>query len=242
MLRLSFKACQLSLTRTRDYFKKIKFGFQNAGQTYNTGNLTALVGAVPQMFFNAGGDLVQTATALYGYFLGNSWAMATTAAAIAFFHGGVRYDEAFAPCAEDKPPDLDKNNQGHFWSAIGAGLLGIGMVGLGQTPLAKGSAAAGGILHTFGKTGSLLLPRYDAFFKCLPLASRAPAFISLVEDLRENIVKYPRLTEAALHSILPFALIGCNLLWGRADVMLMPEGRVRRALGKVLFVPPAPAI
>ena len=37
-------------------------------------------------------------------------------------------------------------------------------------------------------------------------------------------------------SMLPLLLIGCNVIWGRADVMLMPVGAVKRMLGPLVQV------
>ena len=90
------------------------------------------------------------------------------------------------------------------------------------------SAITGGVLHTGGKLGSFLAHSQDRPYKYLPLLSRAPALISLGLSL-------PHPTHG---TVLPLALVVANLLWARADVMLMPHGRVRTALGRLLLVPP----
>ena len=206
--------------------------FENAGMTYNTGDWIAIFGAAGQVIITSQGDMAAAAKGLADYFVGSGPALAVSLGSLIFFVGGSRYDQAWA---NGFPPDIGKNNQGHFWSAIGAALLAAGLVGLSQSSLALGAALVGGFLQIGGKAGSLIDPRRDAFYKYLPLVSRAPAIVSLLADIDANVT-----SADATHSILPALLIGCNLIWARADTMLMPECMARRALSRMLLAERAP--
>lgn len=214
---------------------KSPFGkrFANAGVTYNTGNWLAIVAAACQVAAGSDGGVADAASSLAQAFAGNGPSLAASLGSLAFFYSGRRYSEAWA---QGFPPQQDKNNLGHIWSAIGAALLCAGLVGLSRSNLAMSAALAGGVLHVGGKSGSLFDPRHDAIYKVLPLLSRLPAIASLLSDTSESMGQHAQWIDGARHSMLPLLLIGCNVIWGRADVMLMPACWVKRALGPAVQV------
>ena len=206
--------------------------FENAGMTYNSGNWLAIIAAVAQISAGSQGDVAEAAKGIANYFAGSGPAFAVSLGSLVFFVGGRRYDQAWA---HGFPPDIVKNNQGHLWSAIGAALLCIGLAELSQSGFAICAALVGGFLHVGGKLGSLVDPGHDSSYKLLPLLSRAPAIASLLADINANFDSV-----GATHSMLPALLIGCNLIWARADTMLMPECSAKRALSRALLASWAP--
>jgi hypothetical protein len=188
----------------------------NAGSTYNAGNVLALVGAMIQVAIGSHG-LIDTAQGIFGHLAGSLPALAASAASGAFLIGGVCYDAAWKTGA---PPIGSKLQQGHALSALGALLMCLSLVHLSQSRFALVAALLAGGLHVTGKMGCLLDPKRDWFYKWLPLASRLPSTASLVSD--------------GFLSLLGVALILCNLIWARADAMLMCDGPAKRALGRML--------
>ncbi len=189
----------------------------NAGSTYNAGNVLALAGAIIQIAMTSHG-LIDTAHGIAGHLAGSIPALAASAASIAFLIGGICYDAAWKNGA---PPISASLRQGHALSALGALLICLSLVQLSQSPFALMAALVAGVLHVAGKLGCLLDPRRDWLYKWLPLASRLPSTASLLSD--------------AHAPFLGPALILCNLIWARADAMLMSEGAAKRVLGRILL-------
>ncbi len=212
----------------------VKRRFENPGMTYNAGNCLALIAPALQFLISTDGNLAATTRNLEQYFAGNAPSVATTFTSLLFFCSSWNYDRAWD---NGFPPDEGKNRWGHGWSAAGAALLTIGMALLSKSQFSLAAAIIGGTLHAGGKAGSLADPQRDWLYKLLPLTSRPFMMASLIEDIRENFTKYPHVRDGALHSVLQTLLLGCNLLWGRADIMLMPEGPVREVLHRVLLIP-----
>ncbi len=207
--------------------------FENAGITYNTGNWGMKFGALAQIALNTHGNPVAVAKEFLTYLIGNRASIEATVGSIAFFYGGRKYDQAWD---NGFPPNQKKNDQGHLWSAVGAGFLAKSLVSLSKTNFSLVSAIAGGVLHVGGKLGSYANPRHDAVYKWLPLASRLPAVASLVEDIHHNFASYTP-SHAALQSVLPISLVVCNFCFARADIMLAPQGRAQRVLSRAFLVP-----
>ena len=197
--------------------------FKNAGMTYNTGNWLALAGAIAQVVLSTHND-TEIASGLMDYFLGNLAAIGATLGTVAFFYGGRKYNQAWG---NGLPANESKNRDGHFWSAVGATLIAFGLAGLGTTDSSLVAAIVGGILHTGGKAGCLFDRRREKIYKYLPLLSRMPALLSLGLDL----------AHPGQSVILSAALIVATIVWARADIMLMPQGRSKRVLGWGLFIP-----
>jgi hypothetical protein len=226
-----FRSCASAMTANLGWLKDKAFG--NPGRTYNTGNTLAIGGAVAQVVA-ASPDLLTLAHGLTTQFMGNLPSVLITLGSLVFFHSGWNYDQAWA---NGFPPDAKKNDNGHKGSVAGATLLAAGLYGLAQSDTALLAAVVGGTMHAGGKLGSLIEPEHDATYKFFPLISRAPAGASLMLDILDGMSKYPHFMEGAKHSILPAFVIAANIVWARADTMLMPEGPVKRVLSRALLVP-----
>jgi hypothetical protein len=137
-----------------------------------------------------------------------------------FFFGGARYDRAWARGA---PPDRDCVRQGHAVSAFGAESIGIGLALLAKTPLALWAAVCGATLHASGKLGSAWRDEFW-LFRAMPLASRAPALISLCVDVC-TASEWRR-------GAAPALLILCNLIWAYADMILLLPASTRKNSGR----------
>lgn len=201
--------------------------FNNSGNTYNTGNGLSIVGAVTQSFINSK-DISDTATSLQQYFIGSPSSIAITIGTAIFFAGGYSYDKSFKNPDE---PDFGQLKKGHILSALGAGFVALGLSGIAANDLALGAAILGGLMHVGGKLGSVFDEARGNLYKYLPLASRGPALLSLGLDITaSNMDSLP----------LIGTMIIANLIWARADTMLMDDGIAKRALSRALLIPKGP--
>jgi hypothetical protein len=194
--------------------------FANPGIAYNSGNWIALAAAAAAPVLGSHGGLRAAALGFTTVLAGDAAAFAVSLGSLTFFFGGARYDRAWARGA---PPDLDCVRQGHALSAFGAACIGVGLALLAKTPLALFTALCGAALHALGKLGSAW--RDEVWlFKALPLASRAPALVSVSVDIC-TATDWRR-------AVAPILLVVCNLVWARADMMLLLP-TLRRAGGPV---------
>ncbi|WP_246672631.1 hypothetical protein [Mesorhizobium sp. B3-1-1] len=160
------------------------------------------------------------------YFAGSHGTVALTLATLVFFWGGEAYHRAWA-----KPdvPDPALNRLGDFLSGLGAIGLGIALLLLGDPLL----AATSGLLHALGKFGSTFhrpgrpVPVWPTAwpdpFRSAVLASRLPAVVATTVALGQALpVVWSGESFAAL--IMPLTLLGCYLLWTKADLLLFGVG------------------
>src|SRR5579864_7889769 len=101
-MRDLLKACQAVETGTRDYISQIEFGLSDAGRAYNSGNLLAITLVPIQAAAISYPDIYHIVGTAVEIYAGSLPAFLTTMASVPFFHSGVRYSQAFAPCANDK--------------------------------------------------------------------------------------------------------------------------------------------
>lgn len=195
------------------------------GGYYNIGNAVGLAGGLSLAVLNgsiagAGG----VATAAWTYLVGNGSAVALTVATLVFFWSGEVYHRAWS---DREQPDARLNRQGDLLSALGAVALGLSLALLGLPLL----AATAGVLHAVGKLGSALHspgtsalpgwpPPWSDPFRSVVLLSRAPAILvaalALVGGLSGS-----KPAEVMPVLLGPGVLLVCNLLWAKADLLLL---------------------
>jgi hypothetical protein len=190
---------------------------QNPGRLYNDGNLVALAGAISYCAISAQLKGAATLSELKVFFFGSWPALFTTLAVIIFFISGKKYADAWA---KGFPPNENLNTQGHALSTIGAVLVGFGLIGLSQNIFSLVLAVITTLLHAGGKFGSWTRMGHDAFFKTLPLLSRATYVASLSWDIATIVTQNSYGTDMIVQMLFPAALICAAALWSRADWLL----------------------
>ncbi|TPJ05752.1 hypothetical protein FJ428_13900 [Mesorhizobium sp. B2-8-1] len=199
------------------------------GGYYNSGNALGLVvGLATQIAAAPVGQHEESAViaAVMDYFAGSHGTVALTLATLVFFCGGEAYHRAWA-----KPdvPDPTLNRLGDFLSGLGAIGLGTALLLLGDPLL----AATSGLLHALGKFGSTFhspgrrVPVWPTAwpdpFRSAVLASRLPAVVATTVALGQALpAVWSGESFAAL--IMPLTLLGCYLLWTKADLLLFGVG------------------
>lgn len=202
------------------------------GGYYNLGNALGLVtGVTVQIVAVPRGSGLSGSAALLDYFAGSIAAMALTLATLVFFYSGEIYCRAWAR----KPsPDASLNRLGDVLSGVGAIGLGIALFLFGEPVL----AATSGLLHALGKFGSAFaagrpLPGWQATwpdpFRSAVLASRLPAMVAAAAGIGGAL---PPVWSGASSPLVaaPLTLLVCYLLWAKADLLLLQDGRAERAL------------
>lgn len=199
------------------------------GGYYNSGNALGLIvgfgiqiAAAPVGFYE--GSAVTAA--VMDYFAGSRGTVALTLATLVFFCGGEAYHRAWA---RPDAPDPALNRLGDFLSGVGAIGLGVALLLLGEPLL----AATSGLLHALGKFGSTFhrpgtpVPMWPAGwpdpFRSAVLASRLPAMLATTVALGWALLEVwsgGSLTALAM----PLTLLGCYLLWTKADLLLFGVG------------------
>jgi hypothetical protein len=199
------------------------------GGYYNSGNalglivgLTIQIATVPVGLHEGGA----VATAVMDYFAGSHGAVALTLSTLVFFWGGEAYHRAWA---RPDAPDPALNRLGDFLSGVGAIGLGIALLLLGDTLL----AATSGLLHALGKFGSTFhrpgtpVPIWPAAwpdpFRSAVLASRVPAILATAVALG-SALRHVWSGGSFATLAMPLTLLGCYLLWTKADLLLFGAG------------------
>ena len=184
------------------------------GGLYNLGNAVALATGVAVVALSpaAGGSGLD---AVARHLAGSPAALAMTSAILVFFAGGEVYHRA---TSRRGAPDTALLRLGDLVSAAGALLLSVSLWLLGDVV----TAAVSTVLLAGGKLGSALSPGGRASLPGFPgidpfrwavAASRLPALAGLALALATGL---PAL--AALQSAV---LLGCYLVWLRADLLLL---------------------
>lgn len=202
---------------------------EGPGGYYNAGNaLGLIVGLAIQIAtVPVGLDNGSAVTAaVMDYFAGSRGTVALTLATLVFFWGGEAYHRAWA---RPDAPDPALNRLGDFLSGIGAIGLGIALLLLGDPLL----AATSGLLHALGKFGSAVhkpgtpVPLWPAAwpdpFRSAVLASRLPAMLATTIALGGTL---PQVWSGGPLAALAMqlTLLGCYLLWTKADLLLFGVG------------------
>jgi hypothetical protein len=199
------------------------------GGYYNCGNALGLVVGLAIQIATAPvavheGSAVTTAA--MDYFAGSHGSVALTLSTLVFFCGGEAYHRAWA---RPDAPDPALNRLGDFLSGVGAIGLGIALLLLGDTLL----AATSGLLHALGKFGSTFhrpgapVPIWPAAwpdpFRTAVLASRLPAMLVTTGVLGSTLAQVWSGGSFATLA-MPLTLLGCYLLWTKADLLLFGVG------------------
>jgi hypothetical protein len=199
------------------------------GGYYNSGNALGLIVGLAIQIATVPVDLHEGSSvikAMIDYFAGSHGTVALTLATLIFFWGGEVYHRAWA---RPDAPDPALNRAGDLLSGIGAIALGIALLLLGDPLL----AATSGLLHALGKFGSTFhkpgmpVPLWPAAwpdpFRSAVLASRLPAILATSVALGWAL---PEVWSGGSFAALamPLTLLGCYLLWTRADLLLFGVG------------------
>jgi len=194
------------------------------GGYYNAGNVLGLAVALGTQFAMAaqaghrGG--IDT---FYAYFAGSPSAVALTAATLIFLVSGETYHRAWTGRLV---PDPALNRTADVLSALGGIALTLSLILVGQWLL----AVASGLLTVGGKLGSAVfgddrsqLGFWPALwvdpFRAAVLAGRVPGIAAAGIDLGFRIVNGSGGSVLAL--VQPAVLVGCYLLWIKADMLLV---------------------
>jgi hypothetical protein len=94
------------------------------------------------------------------------------------------------------------------------------LIGLSQNIFSLVLAVITTLLHAGGKFGSWTRMGHDAFFKTLPLLSRATYVASLSWDIATVVTQNSYGTDIIVQMLFPAALICVAALWARADWLL----------------------
>lgn len=174
------------------------------------------------------------ADAARAYLFGSPAASWLTLSLLVFILSGELYHRAFAADA----PRLGLVRAGDFVSAASAMALAISLMHLGDVML----AIVAGALLGGGKLGSALSPggnwivaietgvdrptakriSFDGF-RIAVILSRIPTLVLLASETLRIATSETPLTTA----ILPAIMIGCFLIWLRADILLMSDENVK---------------
>ncbi len=199
------------------------------GGYYNCGNALGLIAGLTMQIATAPADVDEQSavtTAVMDYFAGTHGAIALTLSTLVFLCGGEAYHRAWA---KPDAPDPALNRLGDFLSGVGAIGLGMALLLLGDTLL----AATSGLLHALGKFGSTFhkpgtpVPLWPAAwpdpFRSAVLASRLPAILVTTFALGSAL---PQVWSGGSFATLamPLTLLGCYLLWTKADLLLFGVG------------------
>jgi hypothetical protein len=203
------------------------------GGYYNVGNVIGLsVSLGLQLVSVPEGSVRTIADILYGYLVGSPSAGAFTASMVVFVVSGEMYHRAWR---SGSPPDQSLNRLADILSAAGALLLAISLIYIGQWQL----AVAYGLLMVAGKLGTAILgdnsvgpPLWHAAwpdpFRIIVLVARLPAVMAPVADLVRQLTGASDNLSLVL-LIQPAVLILCQLLWVKADLLLLSAARSQRA-------------
>jgi hypothetical protein len=211
----------------------IRARMKGPGGYYNSGNALGLIVGLAIQIATAPVGLHEGSgltTALIDYFAGSNGTVALTLATLVFFWGGEAYHRAWA---SPDAPDPALNRLGDFLSGVGAIGLGIALLLLGHPLL----AATSGLLHALGKFGSSfhrpgrLVPLWPAAwpdpFRAAVLASRLPAVLATTAALGATLPQvWSGGSLAAL--AMQLTLLGCYLLWTKADLLLLGVRTIRQ--------------
>lgn len=199
------------------------------GGYYNSGNALGLIVGLAIQIATAPVGLHEgnsVTMAVIEYFAGSHGTVALTLTTLVFFWGGEAYHRAWA---RPDAPDPALNRLGDFLSGLGAIGLGIALLLLGDPLL----AATSGLLHALGKFGSTFhrpgtpIPMWPAAwpdpFRSAVLASRLPAMLATTVALGRAL---PEVWSGGSFAALamPLTLLGCYLLWTKADLLLFGVG------------------
>jgi hypothetical protein len=211
------------------FVSALRARMRGPGGYYNSGNaLGLIVGLTIQIATAPVGvhEASAVTTAVMDYFAGSHGAVALTLTTLVFLWGGEAYHRAWA---KPNAPDPALNRLGDFLSGVGAIGLGIALLLLGDTLL----AATSGLLHALGKFGSTFhrpgrpVPVWPAAwpdpFRSAVLASRLPAILVTTFALGSAL---PQVWSGGSFATLamPLTLLGCYLLWTKADLLLFGVG------------------
>jgi hypothetical protein len=214
----------------RRVWPEVRARLAGPGGCYNVGNAIGLgMGVALQAAGLAdGGTGARAVAGAAEYLAGNGAALALTAATAVFFWSGEVYHRAWA---RGFPPDAALNRRGDLLSGIGALALGVALLGFGQPLL----AAFSGLLHALGKFGSAFarpgarVPGWPAgwpdAWRTAVLVSRLPAMLAALIELARVPAGAPWPTLLA-----PVTLLGCYLLWARADLLLFGGAEERHTV------------
>ncbi|WP_214471665.1 hypothetical protein [Mesorhizobium sp. dw_380] len=207
----------------------LRVRMKGPGGYYNSGNALGLIVGLAIQIATAPialHDGSSVTTAVIDYFAGSHGTVALTLATLVFFLGGEVYHRAWA---RPDAPDPALNRLGDFLSGLGAIGLGIALLLLGDPLL----AATSGLLHALGKFGSTFhtpgtqVPVWPADwpdpFRSAVLASRVPAILAATVALGWAL---PEVWSGGSFAVLamPLTLLGCYVLWTRADLLLFGVG------------------
>jgi hypothetical protein len=191
----------------------------NPGVLYNCGNGLAIFGSALLFVFLANSH---RDASMWGHFLGSWPAVATTAASVIFWIGGMQYAKAWN---KGFPPAAKANNAGHALSTLGALIIGIALIGLARSEVALALAIIATILHTGGKLVSWYAPEADDYFKPMPLYSRVPYVTTLFLDMRSDVMANTAIAAIPSVVVLPFFLVLATAFWARADWLLLQKAK-----------------
>lgn len=190
------------------------------GGYYNVGNLLGLaVGIGVPLAAGQGAG-----TTLLERFAGDPGAVAMSAATLVFLVSGELYHRAFAGA---DGPDPSLNRMADLMAGVGSLLLGIGLLMFGHVLLA---VAAGGLL-ALGKFGSAFRPACGATvsgraaswpdpFRLAVVAGRFPAMLASGANCWTTSL-FVLAGGSALSLLTPAAMLVCQLLWLKADLLLL---------------------
>jgi hypothetical protein len=201
------------LAPRRSFRHAVASRLRGPGGLYNIGNAIALLSGL-------GVQLAQTpaadgpGAAVAAYLFGTPGTTWLNAAMLVFFASGEAYHRAWAGRTS---PLAHLNRLGDLLSAVGAVCLTVALVHFGDVAL----AIVAGTLLAGGKLGTALLRdtsgRAARLFRSVVVASRLPSIAALTLELW-------RLAEGggpAAEAFLPCVMLGCLLLWLRADLLLL---------------------
>lgn len=193
------------------------------GGYYNMGNAIALTTGLGVQIASASsvGEHGPGAVlaAVRQYFVGSPGATALTLAIGIFFVSGEMYHRAWS---RGFPPDRRMNWWGDFLSGVAAIVLTLALAAFGDVLL----AVASGLLLSAGKFGSALRPEnynvpgddpWPNRFRVAVLASRVPALMALAFEF-VRLLGADALATGSL--VMTSVMLGCYLLWARADLLL----------------------
>lgn len=199
------------------------------GAYYLIGDAMGLLAGIGlQLAQSANADVPLAASPLeatFNYLAGSLSATILSLAMLIFFVSAWLYHRAW----NGGVPDVARTRLADFVSGFGALGVGIGLLALGEPLLALSS----GLLHTWGKFGSALRPggripgwqpAWPDFHRSLVFVSRFPAIAAALYDMHHAV----SLVSAGAHwaeFAAPAVLLGCYLLWLRADLLLFATER-----------------
>jgi hypothetical protein len=206
---------------------------QGPGGYYNAGNLIGLSVALGVQFASASDGSARTiGDVLIGYLIGSPSAGTLTAATIIFLISGELYHRAWR---NGPPNDQLLTRLADILSAIGVLALTISLIYIGQSYL----AIASGLLIVAGKLGTAVLGdscsgltvwrvSWPDPFRTVVLAGRVPGILAPIMEIVRQLSDGPA-DLSLVPLIQPAVLIICQLLWIKADLLLLSAARSQRA-------------